>query len=144
MRQNQNPMNSKGPFRLRCEHEMLVLIEKIAISKGLTKSEVVRQLIHKGLQERKVQEDPAAYQDELQKRIQAMVQTAMQPYMERLAAMSAKSAQIAAASFFMTAYTQGAQFPGLMPDAAVKAHRLGMVYLNIKGDDLEEYIKGLF
>lgn len=144
MKQNNGQTAKRNPVRLRCDAETLTLIQQFAAVEKITKSEAIRRLIHAGVHEMEVRKDPAAYEGELQAQLQAAVQAAIKPSVERLAAISAKAAQIAGAAFFMTVYTQSREFPyNITPELAVNAHKLGVEYLSMKGPDLEEAVKEL-
>lgn len=118
-------------------------ISKIAQGERRSKSSVCRDLIQLGL-------SAGGYQSGSQD-IAAMVRdsvtAAMKPQTERLASISAKAAQIAAASFFLAAYTGKLVLQeDLQPDfdeAAAHARKLGVEYLKLSKDkSLDEFIAG--
>ena len=134
-------MSKKEPMPrlcLRCDEDTAALLERIAVSESTTRSEVIRRLVKEGI---KAQEAPQD-EDAIQARIQAAIREVMKPYMERLAAISAKSTQISAAAFFMDAYvTDSVAGPHAAKTMAVKAHQVGTEYLSLaKGQGLEDLI----
>lgn len=126
---------------LRCDEDTAALLERIAVSEGTTKSEVIRRLVRDGIEAQQGPQGDSAFQSQ----IQAAVREVLKPYVERLAAISAKSAQISAATFFMDAYIADSMAgPYTAQSMAVKAHRVGTEYLSIpKGEALEEFIRDL-
>lgn len=118
---------------LHCDEDTAALLERIAISKHTTKSEILRQMLEKGVQAGGFQEDEA----QLQARMTASVREVMKPYTERLAAILAKSTQIAGASFFLEVYVLSQLFPdhkqAEIVDAAIRAHLMGVEFSNTKG-----------
>lgn len=126
------------PFR--CSAEMAAAIGRIADSEGKTRSEVIRSLCEKGLAAggytSGVQEINAAVKE-------ALVEV-LHPAVERLAAISAKAAHIAAAAFFLQIVTnrQFAPEPEALDAIAAKARRLGVEYLKLKKDqDLDDWLE---
>lgn len=87
-------------------------------------------------------------QDEeyLTKQIQETVKAAFQPSVERLAAISAKAAQISGAAFFMGIYTSRLLMPpgeqDLIDQAATQARKLGIDYLKLKDKDVDTFMEG--
>jgi hypothetical protein len=127
---------------LHCDAETAALLERMAISEKTTRSEIIRRMLEKGARATGFQEDEA----QLQARVTASVREVMKPYIERLAAISAKSAQISGAAFFMNAYV----FSLLLPEdrqtqivnAAVRAHRAGTEFAKSKGSrELDDFIQ---
>lgn len=126
------------PFR--CSSEMAAAIGRIADSEGKTRSEVIRSLCEKGLA-------AGGYTSGVQE-INATVKEALvevlHPAVERLAAISAKAAHIAAAAFFLQIVTnrQFAPEPEALDAIAAKARRLGVEYLKLKKDqDLDDWLE---
>lgn len=126
------------PFR--CSAEMAAAIGRIADSEGKTRSEVIRSLCEKGLA-------AGGYTSGVQE-INATVKEALvevlHPAVERLAAISAKAAHIAAAAFFLQIVTnrQFAPEPEALDAIAAKARRLGVEYLKLKKDqDLDDWLE---
>lgn len=137
-------MGKKDPMPrlcLRCDEDTAVLLERIAVSEGTTRSEVIRRLVREGIE---AQEAPRN-ESTLQAHVQAAVREVVKPYVERLAAISAKSAQISAATFFMDAYIADSMAgPYTAQAMAIKAHQVGSEYNSImKGREMEEVIKDL-
>lgn len=75
----------------RCTPEVEAAIKKIAADQRKPKSEVLRQLVDAGLVTTGYKQD----EEYLKKQIQDVVAATMKPQVERLAAISAKAAQIA-------------------------------------------------
>lgn len=126
---------------LRCSEETDTQISKIASAEGKTKSEVLRMLVEKGLA-------AGGYLPgvkELDTVVQEAVAAVMQPAVERLAAISAKSAHIGAAAFFLALYTDRLLLPESsrteLDGIAARARRLGVEYLKLsKGSDLDDWL----
>lgn len=126
------------PFR--CSAEMAAAIGRIADSEGKTRSEVIRSLCEKGLA-------AGGYTSGVQE-INATVKEALvevlQPSVERLAAISAKAAHIAAAAFFLEVATNRlfTSEPEQIDAIAAKARRMGIEYLKLKKDqDLDDWLE---
>lgn len=125
----------------RCSAEMNQTLTNIAKGEGRSKSDVVRELLERGL----VAGGYISGKQELGNLVQDAVESALKPQVERLASISAKASQISAAAFFMQVYTEKMLLP---PDAqnevdaiATKARRLGIEYLKLaKGKDVDEFI----
>lgn len=127
------------PFR--CSPDTDELLTRIAEGEGRTKSEVLRELVQRGL----VAGGYATGQQELGQLVQNAVTTVMKPQVERLAAISAKAAQISAAAFFMEVYTNKQLVPEEIQSdidfVADKARRLGVEYLKLsKSQDMDSFI----
>lgn len=132
--------NSKCiPFR--CSEEMFETISRIAKGEGRSKSEVLRDLVQRGL----VAGGYVTGQQELGKLVQDAVTAVLRPQVERLATISAKATQISAAAFFMQIYTDKLLVePDMQSEIdaiAAKARRLGIEYLRLaKGKDIDQFI----
>lgn len=125
------------PFR--CSEEMAAAIGRIADSEGKTRSEVIRSLCEKGL----VAGGYTSGVQEINATVKEALVEVLQPSVERLAAISAKAAHIAAAAFFMELYNnrQLSEEPEVMDAVAAKARRLGVEYLKLKKDqDLDDWL----
>lgn len=127
---------------LHCDADTAALLKRISVAENTTMSELIRRLVHQGMEANGFQEA----EDQLQAHVQAAIKEVIKPYMERLAAITAKSTQIAAASFFMEAYIFGLLFPGqnqaIIQEAAVKARSVGAEYASLKpGDELDAFIR---
>lgn len=126
---------------LRCSVETAELIAKISAAEGRTKSEVLRNLVEKGLA-------AGGYLPgvkELDEVVRDAVATVMQPAVERLASISAKAAHISAAAFFLSLYTDRLLLPeelrGELDEIAGRARRLGIEYLKLsKSSDLDAWV----
>lgn len=127
------------PFR--CSQDLDEIITKIAEGERRTKSEVLRELVQRGL----VAGGYVSGQQELGELVQDAVNAVVKPQVERLAAISAKAAQISAATFFLQTYTGKLSLPEELHDdvdaAANKARRLGVEYLKLpRSKDLDGFI----
>ncbi len=126
------------PFR--CSEEMAAAIGRIADSEGKTRSEVIRSLCEKGL----VAGGYTSGVQEINATVKEALIEVLQPSVERLAAISAKAAHIAAAAFFMELYNnrQLSEEPEVIDAVAAKARRLGVEYLKLKKDqDLDDWLQ---
>lgn len=125
----------------RCAQSTYEAIEKISVSQSKTRVQVVRELVEAGLVATGYKQD----EDHLEKLIQAAVQTAFKPSVERLAAISAKAAQISGAAFFMNVYMGQLMLPAtdkeLVKEVVADARKLGIEYLKLKDQDVDTFIK---
>lgn len=133
--------NQQVRIIFRCSAGMGEIITHIAEGEKRSKSEVLRELVQRGL----VAGGYVSGQQELGQLVQDAVNEAVKPQIERLASISAKAAQISAANFFMQVYSDKAQLPDYEQDeideVAAKARRLGIEYLRLsKGKDLDEFL----
>lgn len=128
------------PFR--CSAEMAEAIAKLSVQQSKTKSEILRQLVEAGLVATGYKRD----EEYLTKQIQEAAKAAFQPSVERLAAISAKAAQISGASFFMGIYMSRLLSPpgeqDLIDQAAAQARKLGIDYLKLKDKDVDTFMEG--
>ena len=126
------------PFR--CSAEMEATIGKIAAEQKRTKSEILRQLVDAGLIATGYKRD----ENYLNEQIQTAVASAMKPFVERLAAISAKATQISGAAFFMNVYMGQLLLPEsekeLVQNAAADARKLGIEFLKLKNQDIDAFI----
>lgn len=127
------------PFR--CDAGTEELIGKLAKEQKRTKSDILRQLVDKGLKSDGYKPE----EDRAYTLVRTAVQEVMKPYVERLAAISAKASQIAGADFFLLVYLGGLLLPQQerqrMDEAAARARQLGIEYLKIKSDaDIDRFI----
>ncbi len=134
-------MNQQVRMIFRCSDDLDTVITRIAEGEQKSKSEVLRELVQKGL----VAGGYISGQQELGQLVQNAVNEAVKPQIERLASISAKAAQISAAAFFMEVYAAKLMLPADLRteiDAvASKARRLGIEYLRLaKGKDVDEFI----
>lgn len=126
------------PFR--CSEEMAAAIGRIADSEGKTRSEVIRSLCEKGL----VAGGYTSGVQEINATVKEALIEVLHPAVERLAAISAKAAHIAAAAFFLQIVTnrQFAPEPEALDALAAKARRMGIEYLKLKKDqDLDDWLE---
>ena len=129
-----------SPIVFRCSSETWEAIGKIAIEQKKPKSEVLRQLVDAGLVATGYKQD----EEYLDKKIREAVTAVLKPSVERLAAISAKAAQIAGATFFMNIYMGQLMLPDmekqLVQDVAANARKLGIEYLKLKDQDVDAFI----
>lgn len=126
------------PFR--CSEEMAAAIGRIADSEGKTRSEVIRSLCEKGL----VAGGYTSGVQEINATVKEALIEVLQPSVERLASISAKTAHIAAAAFFLEVATNRlfTSEPEQIDAIAAKARRLGIEYLKLKKDqDLDDWLQ---
>lgn len=125
----------------RCSQSTYEAIEKISVAQKKTRVQVVRDLVEAGLVATGYKEDT----DHLTELIQAAVQTAMKPQVERLAAISAKATQISGAAFFMNIFSSRLMLPSteqqLVEEAAARARKLGIEYLKLKDRDMDAFLE---
>ena len=126
---------------LRVAPEVEEAVKKIAYAEGKSKSEVYRELLEKGL----VAGGYKTGTEDLNLRIREAVEAVMRPQVERLAAISAKAAQISAADFFLLTWLGGQLTPpGRQTDfdeIADAARRLGVQYLKLgKDKDIDQFL----
>lgn len=105
-------------------------------------SEVLRSLVADGL----VKQGYAQDEDYLYKLVSDAVNESLKPAVERLAAITAKGAQIAGASFFMNVFAATSALPERerenIEEAAGRARELGIQYLKLdKGRDIDAFLK---
>jgi len=127
------------PFR--CSQETSELITQLAHQEHRPKSEVLRDLVDKGL----VASGLKADEDYLNSLVRSTVQEVMKPHVERLAAISAKATQISGAGFFMGMYAamlrRSPAEQQEIQDAAGQARELGIQYLKLKDRDIDAFIQ---
>lgn len=127
---------------VRVAPEVGEMLDRIADAEGKSRSEVIRNLIDKGLA-------AGGYMPglrELDTVIHDTVNAVLQPSVARLAAISAKAAHIGAAAFFMALYTARSAAPidqrDELDSIAAKARRLGVEYLKLSKDrDLDDWLE---
>lgn len=127
------------PFR--CSQETSVLISQIAKEQHRPKSEVLRDLVDKGL----IASGAKVDDDYLYELVKRAVKEMMKPQVERLAAILAKSTQISSTAFFMSIYAATRSCSPSeqqeIEEAAGTARELGIQYLKLKNQDLDAFIK---
>ncbi len=110
-------------------------VRKIALAQGRSVSKVYRDLVEKGL----VAGGYRSGGDTLPELVRQAVHEELRPYMERLAAISAKGTQISAAAFFLAAYNGRQALPayarGDYDALAASARKLGVEYLKLAKDE---------
>lgn len=109
-------------------------VRRIATAEKRSLSSVYRDLVEKGL----VANGYAAGRNELMSMIRTAVEDAVKPQSERLASISAKGTQVAAAAFFLSVYNGKQALPQHLQDEydsiAVQARKLGIEYLKLSKD----------
>lgn len=130
-----------APARFWVSPEIHDTVRRIAEAEGRSVSMVYRDLIERGLAAggyRSGSQDMAGM-------VRVAVQETVKPQVERLAAISAKAAQISAAAFFLAAYNGRQAVPDYQREAyddlAAQARKLGIEYLKLSQDkSLDEFI----
>lgn len=125
----------------RCDEDTYDIICRTAIEKRISKVEVLRSFVADGM----VKQGYKPEEDRAYTLVRAAVQEVMKPYVERLAAISAKASQIAGADFFLLVYLGSLLLPPQerqrMEEAAARSRQLGIEYLKIKSDaDIDHFI----
>ena len=134
--------NEKSAYRpIRCSKELDETLGRLAAQQHITKSEVLRTLVDKGLTATGAKvEDGEFYQ-----LIQQAVKEAVQPQIERLAAISAKATHISGAAFFMSIFAATRDATPAeqreVEEAAGAARDLGIQYLKLKDQDIDAFLK---
>lgn len=119
----------------RCSASTYDAISKIAIEQKKPKAQVVRDLVEAGLVTKGYKQD----EEHLEKLVSSTVKSALKPAVERLAAISAKAAQISGAAFFMNIYMGQLMLDEddreAVKEISAEARKLGIEYLKLKDDD---------
>lgn len=127
------------PFR--CSSAMKDLIQQIAAQEQRPMSEVLRDLVEKGL----AVSGAGIEQDHLYETVRQAVEEVTRPSVERLAKISAKATQISSAAFFMSIFAAtrgvGVEEQTEIQEAAESARRLGIQYLKLKDRDIDAFIR---
>lgn len=125
----------QSPIVFRCSENLYETISKIAIEQRKTKSVVLRDLVEAGLVAKGYKQD----KEYLETLVSNAVKSALKPAVERLAAISAKAAQISGAAFFMNLYTAQLTLDEdereQIKEISAEARKLGIEYLKLKDDD---------
>lgn len=128
------------PFR--CSAETAETVSRIAAERRLPKSEVLRQLVEKGLVAEGYKQD----EDSMRTAMQAALKEILTPQVERLATISAKSTQLSGAAFFLLTFIGRLYLPedekGMIDEVAADARKLGIEYLKLKNRDIDAFIEG--
>lgn len=127
------------PFRLDAETDEV--LTRYAAGRRQNKSEAIRDLIDKGLKAEGVKPDD----ERLYNMVKAAVLEVEKPHVERLAAISAKAAQISGAEYFLLVYV----LENLLRDdageevsaVAARARQLGIEYLKLRDKDIDAFIR---
>lgn len=119
----------------RCSVSSYDTISKIATDQKKPKSQVLRDLVEAGLVAKGYKQD----EEHFEQLLTGAVKSALKPAVERLAAISAKAAQISGAAFFMNIYMGQLMLDEdereQVKEISAEARRLGIEYLKIKDDD---------
>lgn len=125
---------------VRCSAQLDETISQIAERKHLSKSEVLRDLVYKGLEA----SGASIEEGYLYELIRKCVADELSPAVERLAAISAKATQISGAAFFMSIWAGSRNLDELeraeIQQAAEEARRLGIEWLKLKDRDLDAFL----
>jgi hypothetical protein len=117
------------------------MISQLAAQRHISKSEVLRDLVNRGLVSIGAKTDD----DYLYGLVQRAVKETMQPQIERLAAISAKAAHISSAAFFMGVYSatrdRSPAEQRQIEEVAGSARELGIQYLKLKDRDIDTFIQ---
>lgn len=111
------------------------------MEQDISVSHVYRDLIEKGL----VASGYKPGVKDIAAALKTTVEDSLQPHVDRLAAISAKAAQISAASFFLAVYNGRQAVPEELKEdydeLAAQARKLGIEYLKLSKDrSLDEFI----
>lgn len=124
--------NEPARFWVSCETNATV--RRIAESTGRSVSSVYRDLVEKGL----VAGGYRSGGSTMAELVRHAAEDALKPYMERLAAMTAKGTQIGAAAFFLAAYNGRQALTGAQraqyDELAALSRKLGVEYLKLSRD----------
>lgn len=134
--------DEKSAYRpVRCSRELDETLGRLAAQQHTSKSEVLRDLVDRGL----VSIGAKADEDYLYGLVQRAVKEIMQPQVERLAAISAKATHISSASFFMAVYLATRDCSPAeqrqVEEIAASARSLGIQYLKLKDRDIDAFIQ---
>lgn len=114
--------------------EMDNTVRRISTAEGRSLSSIYRELVEKGL----VAGGYIAGTEDLSTIVQSAVADAIKPQADRLAAISAKGTQIAAAAFFLAVFNGKQALPPHLQDeyddVATRARKLGIEYLKLSRD----------
>lgn len=134
--------NHRGShITFRCEPAIYDLITNIATSRNCNKSDVLRSLVDDGLKVQNYKQDD----DYMYNLVKAAVQDSLQQPIERLAKISAKGSQAAAAAFFMSVASGVLRLPPKekeeFEEVAARAKELGIQFLKAgENHDLDSLI----
>lgn len=128
--------NDEKRITIRLSKEMMLTLKQIMIAENKSQSDVVRELLHAGLVSKGYEKN----ENYLYQLIQQALAEELKGPVERLAAISAKSAQIAGASFFMNIFASTLRIPERdkyqIMEAVTTAREEGIQFLKLRGDDL--------
>ena len=139
-----NISNQSDYVPVRLEKEIHKKLQSIAIAKGTTKSNIIRNYIYKGLKDDGYTEND----EKLKNMLKSSLNEILHPQVERLASISAKATHIAAAAFFMELFaarlSATPEHRDLIDEAAGRARKLGIEYLKLKDDDIDNFLQSSF
>lgn len=133
----------KAVYRpIRCSKQLDETIGQIAERKHISKSEVLRDLVYKGLEATGASIEEGYLYDLVRK----CVSEELSPAVERLASICAKTTQISSAAFFMSIWSAArdgsAEDQQAIMEAAATARQKGIEYLKlVKNRDIDDFIK---
>lgn len=129
-----------GYIPFRCSEETAKQIEELAKRQSISKAEVVRELVNRGLNSMQIEDD------RMRELVKVAAAEALAPSVERLAAISAKATQIGSAAFFLSIWAAtkdgSVEERAAIEEAAAAARQLGIQYLKLAKDkDLDVFIR---
>ena len=143
MRKNKQKEETAGIYHmsLRISAEMRDTIDKIAAQQNMSRSDAVRELLHEGMAAKGYEQD----EDHLYQLIRQAVKSELKAPVERLAAISAKAAQVAGANFFINVFSAALRLPererSQILEAVSIAREQGIQFLKVKDDGMDELLK---
>lgn len=118
----------------RSEREML---ERLSAKTKKDMSTLIRQYVNKGLKTDGFKQD----EDALHETVTNSLKSVLEPSVERLAALNAKTGIMAAAGYFLMVLMLQGNFPdGDVSNLATKARKLAITYLKSKDESVEQLI----
>ena len=123
---------------VKLEQEQFDIIENIAKKEGTTISEVMRDLIDKGLSERVLEDNTNLIAGVVRQQLEVV----MKPHIERLAALSSKTGHMASTATFLNVQSlMDLVPPERRKDVVVmyeSARKKAVAYMKIRTDDFDE------
>lgn len=143
MPKNTSDKHKAAYIPYRCDANTYDIISKVAKEKRLPMAEVLRSFVADGMVKQGYKEN----EDAMRASIQSALKEILQPQVERLATISAKSTQLSGAAYFLLTYVLRMYFPegerDTVDEVAAQARQLGIEYLKLKqGSDIDDFIKG--
>lgn len=143
MRNSKQKEESAGAchMSMRISADMRDAIDKIAVQQNMSRSDVVRELLHAGMAAKGYEQD----EDHLYQLVRQAVKNELKAPVERLAAISAKAAQAAGANFFINVFSAALRLPererSQILEAVSIAREQGIQFLKVKDDGMDELLK---